>query len=112
MTSFDRIIENALKERSEQPKEESKAYLLSSIVDLNSGEKVENKRIVKKNHFFKDSELQIGSYLNFRDVDHPFGHHNEGVIEAVRTEVVRKREYIVLTTNKNREYYITLKQRK
>lgn len=109
MSSLDRIIEGALKARSEEPKEESKAYLLSYIVDRNDGKRVEKKSIVKKNHFFKDSELQIGKHLDFKDVDAPFGYHHEGVIEAVRTEVIRKREYIVLTT-KIRDYYLTLKQ--
>lgn len=112
MSSIERMIDEALKVRAERPKEESKAYLLSSIIDLKSGEKIEMKSIVKKNHFFKDSELQIGSHLDFKDVDHPFGYHHEGVIEAVRTEVIRKREYIVLTTDKKRDYYITLKQKR
>ncbi|MEX3625145.1 hypothetical protein [Viridibacillus arvi] len=78
---------------------------LSKIVDQNSGERVAIKAIVGRNHVFYKDSLKIGSHLNFRDIDSALGLRYEGEIFAIREEVIRKRDYIIVST-KIRDYYL------
>ncbi|MEH7209536.1 hypothetical protein V7094_25545 [Priestia megaterium] len=110
MSFMDDLVDKAVGAREDRQKEESKTYRLSYITDRTDGKKVNIKSIVGQYHHFRNSDFEIGNKLNFRDIDEPFGVRYEGDIESVRTETIRKREYIVITT-KLREYYLTEYQR-
>lgn len=83
---------------------ESTTYRLSKAIDRNTGTKVSMK-IVGQYYQFKEDDLKVGSNLNFRDVNEAFGYKYEGVIVAVKNRVVRKRDYVVVST-KIRDYYL------
>ncbi|WP_460271887.1 hypothetical protein [Bacillus sp. NEAU-Y102] len=83
---------------------ESTTYRLSKAVDRNTGTKVSMK-IVGQYYQFKEEDLKVGSNLNFRDVNEAFGYKYEGEIVAVGNQVIRKRDYVVVST-KIRDYYL------
>lgn len=90
--------------------DEQKHYLLSKTIDINSGNKT-GQKIVGRYYTFTQDQLKIGRKLWFKDVDHPLGVHDEGEIVAIRNEVIRKRDYTVIST-KIRDYYLTEYQRR
>lgn len=90
---------------------EPKHFRLSKMVDINSGEKVDHHTLTGRYFTFPENWFKAGRTLEFRDVDATFGSHVEGKIESVRTEIIRKREYIIVST-KIRDYYLTEYQRK
>ncbi|MBE7114707.1 hypothetical protein FT641_19735 [Bacillus paranthracis] len=83
---------------------ESTTYRLSKAVDRNTGTKVSMK-IVGQYYQFTDDELKVGSNLNFRDVNETFGYKCEGEIVAVENQVIRNRDYVIVST-KIRDYYL------
>jgi hypothetical protein len=108
MSLMDRLVDKAL--GIEKPEDKPKTYRLSFINDRNSGQHVNIKSIVQKFHRFKDIDFTVGRSLLFRDIDEPLGYRDEGEIKSVRTETIRKREYIVVST-KIRDFYLTEHQR-
>lgn len=85
-------------------------YRLSKIVEISTGESIHNKAIVGKYHTIYENDLREGKELKFRDIDHPLGSQQHGIIKSIRENVIRKRPYIIVETD-SREYYLTPHQR-
>lgn len=85
-------------------------YRLSKIVELSTGEPIQNTAIVGKYHTIYENDLKEGRELKFRDIDHPLGSQQHGFIKSVRETVIRKRPCVIVTTD-SREYYLTPHQK-
>lgn len=82
-----------------KPEEEVYIQLkLTKIFDINTGENIDIKEMVGKWFTFQNKNLKVENKLMFKMVDETFGYRDVGSIISIEDKVIRKREYLFITT--------------
>ncbi|WP_080845611.1 hypothetical protein [Cytobacillus gottheilii] len=93
-------------------KHEENAYIqlkLSKITDGITGEVINIKNMTGRWFSFQNKDLKLGKSLIFKIVDETFGYCKVGTILSIESKVIRKRDYIFVTTE-DRVYQLLKRQ--